>query len=395
VDGTSENQSGQTYAAANQDQSAIYVINGGNLILTDATITTSGNSSSNDNSSFYGLDAGVLATTGSTISLSDSTVSTSGNGANGVFAYGSGSSVTLSNVTINASGGGAHGAMASGAGTLNLTNVDITTAGASSAPIATDRGGGTINVLGGTTTTSGQNSPCLYSTGSFVVTGLTCNATGSESAVIEGTNSITLTDSNLTSSFENKWGVMIYQSMSGDAEGSEGQFTMTGGTLSNSASTGPLFFVTNTTAYITLKRVNLEVGSGTLLNAAGTSQWGTSGSNGGTVIFTADGQTLSGDLLGDNISSLILTLQNGSSLTGAINPANTARLADLSLDPSSSWAVTADTYLTCLVGASITGTTVSNITGNGHTVYYNASACAVLGGQTYTLDGGGYLMPSN
>jgi hypothetical protein len=342
LDGKTATQIGQIYTASSQDESAIYVTNAGNLTLNDATITTSGNTSSNDNSSFYGLNAGALATSGSTINMSDSTVSTSGTGANGVFATGSGSTVTLSNVKIYATGDGGHGAMASNAGSLNLTYVDITTSGAHSSPIATDRGGGTITVLGGTTTTSGTDSPCLYSTGNFTITGITCSAIGSESAVIEGANTITLTNSSLTSSVDSKWGVLIYQSMSGDAQGTEGTFSMTGGKLANTAVQGSLFFVTNSTAYITLKVVNVSAGSGVLVEAGGTDRWGTSGANGGTVNLTADGQTLTGDFVTNDVtSSITASLKNGSSLTGAINSANTAKEVTLTLDSSSSWTVTA------------------------------------------------------
>jgi hypothetical protein len=396
LDGQTATQFSQTYTASHQDQSAVYVTNGGNLTLSDATITTSGNTSSTDNSSFYGLNAGVLVASGSSINMSDSSVSTTGTGANGVFATGSGSTVTLTNVKINATGDGGHGAMASNGGVLNLTNDDITTSGTSSAPIATDRGGGTITLSGGTTTTSGVNSPCLYSTGSFTINGLTCTATGSESAVIEGANSITLIESSLTSNIENKWGVMIYQSMSGDAQGTEGTFTMTGGSLSNIATTGPLFFVTNSTANITLKGVNIATGSGVLVEAGGTTKWGASGSNGGTVNLIVDSQTLTGNFVTDDaISSIIASLKNESSLTGAINTANEAKDVSLTLDASSTWKVTADSYLTCLTDTGISRTSVSNITGNGHTVYYNVNACSSLGGQTYTLNGGGSLKPSD
>jgi hypothetical protein len=96
----------------------------------------------------------------------------------------------------------------------------------------------------------------------------------------------------------------------------------------------------------------------------------------------------------DKISSLSLSLQNGTSLTGAINSANTAKLANVTLDASSQWNVTADSYITCLTGAAILGNRVSNISSNGHTVYYNASACTALNNQTYSLNGGGYLQPS-
>ena len=42
----------------------------------------------------------------------------------------------------------------------------------------------------------------------------------------------------------------------------------------------------------------------------------------------------------------------------------------------------------------ISGTTITNITGNGHTVYHDTSASPELGGATYTLAGGGTLQPA-
>jgi hypothetical protein len=393
-DGGTETQTGQTYAATQTDESAVYVTNGGSLTLADGTITSTGDTSSTDNSSFYGLNAAVLAEAGSTIDLSGSTVTTSGTGANGVFATGSGSSVTIENVTIHATGNGGHGVMATQGGTMTLTNVDMTTAGASSGAIATDRGGGTINVTGGNVTTSGQNSPDIYSTGDITVTGGTLTATGAESAVIEGANSITLNDTDLSSSMENKWGVMIYQSMSGDAQGTRGNFTMTGGSLTNTAASGPLFYITNSTAVVTLEGVNVSAASGVLVQASA-GNWGNSGSNGGTLILTINRQTLTGDMLADSISSISVTLQEGSSLSGALNPDHEAGEVNLTLDSSSIWTVTADSYLTCLTDdAGITGSSITNITGNGHTVYYEGSMCSMLGSATYTLINGGFLKPA-
>jgi hypothetical protein len=134
-------------------------------------------------------------------------------------------------------------------------------------------------------------------------------------------------------------------------------------------------------------------GSSVLVDASA-GKWGNSGSNGGTVLFTADSQARSGSLTADDLSSITLTLQNGSSLTGAINAPHTAKAANLTLDASSAWNVTADSYLTSLkVTAGISGSRITHITGNGYTVYYDASACPDLGGNTYTLVGGGYLKP--
>ena len=96
----------------------------------------------------------------------------------------------------------------------------------------------------------------------------------------------------------------------------------------------------------------------------------------------------------DAISSATLNLSDSSTLSGAINSAHTAKSVALTLDSSSKWIVTGASYLTTLTDtAGISGTTITNIVGNGHTVYYSASANPSLGGKTYTLGGGGSLVP--
>jgi hypothetical protein len=81
-------------------------------------------------------------------------------------------------------------------------------------------------------------------------------------------------------------------------------------------------------------------------------------------------------------------------LTGSINAANTAKEMNLTLDFFSKWNVTADAYLTSLnLGNGISGTTISSIIGNGHTVYRDRNATPKLGGRTYSLANGGNLAP--
>ena len=121
--------SNQTYTASDTDTSGVWVASSGFLTLSNSTITTSGGTSSQDNSSFYGLNAGLPATAAGSATVSGGTITTHGAGANGAFATGSGSAVTLSNVRITAGADGAHGVMATQAGAVTLTNVDITTAG--------------------------------------------------------------------------------------------------------------------------------------------------------------------------------------------------------------------------------------------------------------------------
>jgi hypothetical protein len=186
---------------------------------------------------------------------------------------------------------------------------------------------------------------------------------------------------------------MIYQSMSGDAEGARGVYTQTGGSLTCTAADSPLFYVTNTTGVITLKGVKVSSASGVLVKAVA-GQWGTSGKNGGTVQATADAQSLTGNIVADKISSVAVALKNGSVLTGAIDAANTANSASLALDSTSTWRVSANSHLTSVTGAKVSGSKITNIVGNGHTVTYDKSSSAnsYLGGKTYALANGGTLV---
>jgi hypothetical protein len=356
------------------------------LTLTDPAITTSGYTSSGEASSFYGLNGAVLANNGSTVTITGGTISTTGSGANGVIPTGSGTSVTLRNMKIHATGGGAHGVMATGGASITLENVEIDTTGGSGAPLATDRGGGTVTVIGGTFTSSGQGSPAIYSTGVITVKDAKLTAEKPGAAVIEGSNSITLENTSLSGGSSTSECIMIYQSFSGDAGVGTGTFTMTGGALT--ATGGTLFWVTNPHGVISLKNTKVRT-AGMLINAS-SSRWGTTGKNGGIASLMADGETLAGDVAADSISSADITLKNSSVLTGTINP------AALTLDATSSWTVTGDSVLTGLSDpAGISGTTITNIIGNGHTVGYDATLASnsALGGKTYTLANGGTLAP--
>jgi hypothetical protein len=374
---------GGSYVAIGEDESGV-LVKGGSLILRDARISTSGDTSSQDDSSFYGLNAGVIAFSAGKVALIGGSIRTSGSGANGLFAYGSGASASMRGGTITAEANGGHGAMAAGGGKVTIKNVTIHTAGASGAAVATDRGGGTITVDGGTMTTTGFRSPGIYSTGEIVVTGARIDAKGAEAAVVEGANSITAIDSSLTGTLNH--GVMLYNSMSGDANAGTGTYTMKRGSLT--AKAGPAFFITNTTAHIALSGdAKVTARSGILVeaSAAGT---GSGNANPATVVFTAGGETLSGDLAADPTSTLDVKLSNGTRLAGALTH------AAVTLDASSTWTVTGNSTLTSLSDAAISGSKITNIIGNRHRVTYDKSAATALGGKTYTLKDGGELTPA-
>ena len=372
--------SGTTYTSDGDDENALRVT-GATATLNGVTVNKSGGTSSNPgNGDFYGTNAALLATDGATVTIQDATITSNAQGGNGVFSYGKGTTVNLSDSTITTQKDNSGGIQTTGGGTTTATNLTVETNGNSSAAIRSDRGGGTVNVEKGTYTSKGYNSPVVYSTANITVKNAALTAENSEALVVEGKNSITLencdvsgsmSDSKGTSSSENVHNVMIYQSMSGDAETGTANFSMTGGKLTSS--NGDQFYVTNTDCNITLSGVTLvnKDKNGKLLRVTGNSAshgWGTAGKNGAQVTFTADAQTMEGDMEVDSISTLDLTLKNNSTFTGTIQIVDNAdggtaveNNAVVTIEKGSKWVLTGDCTITSL-------TNNGTIDFNGHTI---------------------------
>lgn len=364
------------YSSSGDDENALR-IDGATVTLSGITVEKSGGASSNtENGDFYGMNAGLLALNGATATISGATVTTNAFNGNGVFSYGEGTTVNISDSKIRTTMNNSGGIQTTGGATMNATNLDVETQGNSSAAIRSDRGGGDVNVTGGTYTTNGTGSPAIYSTADISADGATLTANASEAVVVEGKNSVTLNNVVLTGNMqastdatENVHNIMLYQSMSGDAEVGHSSFTATGGSIV--AKAGDMFYVTNTTCTVSLTNVALTLANDTLLNVAGNSSsrgWGTAGANGGTCTFTATNQTMSGNIVVDKISSLDLSLAEGSVFTGSISTSGAAGTVNVSLGSGCQWVLTGDSYITSFTGD------VSGITTNGYTVYMNGTA---------------------
>ncbi len=359
--------SGESYSSTGDDENALR-IDGAAVTLSDVTVSKSAGSSSNpENGDFYGVNAAILATNGATVDIKDADISSSAQNGNGVFSYGSGTTVNISDSTINTTADNSGGIQTTGGGTTNASDLTVTTAGNSSAAIRSDRGGGTVNVDGGSYTSNGYNSPAVYSTADITVKNAELTANSSEALVIEGKNSITLenctvsgnmSDTEGASSDENVHSVMIYQSMSGDADVGTSEFSMTGGSLTSN--NGDVIYVTNTHSIIKLSGVEITDadGEGCFMRVCGNSGsrgWGQAGSNGALVEFTADGQDINGDIIVDSISTLDMTLTNGSCFTGRISiaanltgSAPVENNAVITIGEGCTWKLTGDCTITSL-----------------------------------------------
>ena len=214
-------------------------------------------------------------------------------------------------------------------------------------------------------TRAGRSSAAIDVTGAALVSNL------SEGVCIEGKNSVALTACDLTADNTQCNGsatfldtIMIYQSMSGDADAGTSSFTMTGGSLTSLS--GHVFHVTNTHAVITLSSVEID-----------NEDDGWSGAGSHAELYAA-AQTLSGAILvGDNVT-LSLTLSDGSSLTGSVSGeianskgetiSSEVGEVSLTLDETSTWTLTADSYVTSFTGDA------SQISANGYTLYVSGTA---------------------
>lgn len=359
----------ETIENTNDGEHAIEV-DGEEKSYTNVKVAKSGDSTKNDEADFYGDNAAIYATNKATLTLSNLDVSTNGAHANAVFSYGEGTTVNISDSTIATSGNCSGGIMTTGGGNMNATNLTIETSGNSSAAIRSDRGGGTVNVSNGSYTTSGKGSPTIYSTANITVNDATLTSTTSEGIVIEGKNSVTLNNCNLTANNTEHnsdksdvyKGIMIYQSMSGDAASGKSAFAATDGSITNKK--GDVFFVNNTSADIDLENVSItnEDTSGVFLRAAAAG-WGNEGSNGGKVNLNTKNQTIDGDIIVDNISILNMYLKDNSSFTGAINTDKSSGQIYVELDENSTWTLTDDSYISGLTCDE------NSINLNGHKLY--------------------------
>jgi hypothetical protein len=384
----------KAYESSKTNESALMVSSKEAVTIAQPTISKTGDSDGGDNCSFYGVNAALLVKGGSTTTIKGGTITSNASGANGVFSYGGnggrngaegdGTTVIIEDTKITTTGNGSGGIMTTGGGVTKAKNLTISTSGRSSAPIRSDRGGGKVIVEGGSYTSNGQGSPVIYSTADITVSDAVLTSTMSEGAVIEGKNSITLNNcqvsvSNTRRNSQAKFldGIMLFQSFSGDAAKGNSHFTMNGGTLKSSQ--GHLFHVTNTNAIITLNGAKLvnDDPANVLLSVCADGWQGA----GNQATLNAVGQQLDGNILVGSDSELTFTLTDGSTFTGSISgnitnaegdtvSTETGKV-DVTLGDGCTWNLTADSHITSFTGDA------SHIKSNGHRLYVNGKVMSI------------------
>ncbi|WP_407415191.1 hypothetical protein [Methanobrevibacter sp.] len=423
VDAKNLDESMGLYHTDASDTNTILIKNGGILKLANSLINKTGDTqTSGDDADFYGVNSAILVNTNGTLDISNVEIETNSKGSNGIFVTnadsstssdtsqeGSGSQppeatggeggqgqqnggeapeapsgggsqapqtggetssvsgntqATIKNVKITTHSDKSRGLDATYAGKITADNVIINTDGQSCAALATDRGEGEVTVSNsdintGVSKTSGRGSPLIYSTGEITVENTKGTSHVSQIACIEGKNSISLANCDLTGYGEGNrqdgdeyvdlGGIFIYQSMSGDADVGTSTFNATNSNLkiaedSSVYGEAPMFHITNTACVINLENTKCEFGSGVFLEASSQSQWGTTGSNGGSVELNTNNEDINGNVIVDSISSLTWNMQN-TKFSGAINSTGTTNVV---IDSGSTWTLTGDSTVSSL-----------------------------------------------
>ncbi len=260
-------------------------------------------------------------------------------------------------------------------GIISAKEVNISSTGGSCATLATDRGEGTISCSNCDLSTQGAGSPLIYSTGIISVSNTKGNAFGAQAVVVEGKNVASVglgSELKCTASPNRKTvdqcGIMIYQSMSGDASDGTSSFKCSDSTIeiveaSSYYQTAPMFFITNTDAEIEITNYNFKYGSDIFLSLKGTNEWGKVGVNGGNAVLNLTNQNIKGDFEVDDISTLTINMVK-SHITGKINNANSSKQMNIVIDKDSTITLTGNSFCYSMKNGDPTGANLINGTYN-------------------------------
>ena len=341
--------SNKSYSSSTANQNSL-LIDWWDSTLTSITVSKSWDSDWWDSADFYWTNAAILAK-GGKLTIKDSTINTDATHANAVYAYWEGS-IIISDSTITTKKNTSWGIMVTWGGTLVANNVTASTEGNSSAPIRSDRWGWTLTVNGWKYTSNWVWSPAIYSTADITVNDAELVSNVSEWVVVEGKNSVKLNNTTVTANNTKLNGqsstyktIFLYQSVSWDADEGTAEFDAKDSKIISK--NWDTFFVTNTSAKISLENTTITNSVWDFLRIQSWAWW-KSGQNGWDVILSLKNQKAEWDIIVDSISSLKMSMSNSSNYIWAINTENQSNNVTVSLDKSSTWTLTADSYITSL-----------------------------------------------
>lgn len=395
---TATTEKKKTYSSTGADQSAL-IVNGKKIkvSLTNPVIKKSGDTSSDDYSRRYGVNAAFLAMGGSSAYITGGTITTEGKGANGVFAYagygeqngnsGDGTTFNIADTKITTNGANACGLVSAKGAKTTASNLTITTSGESSPAVATVNAGENVNIKGGTYTTEGSYSPALYATATVNISGgANLIANSSEGVVVNGKNEVSLADTNVTANHTKRSekakipsSILVHQSASANGATGTTSFTMTRGTLTSKS--GHVFHVTNTNGIINISGITLvNEDKDKIILSVSPDGWD---GNENVAIFNVTKTALEGNILVAKKGKLTINFSNGASFTGTFSGnivsadgeqiSKDQGIVYVNLGPDCTWTLTEDTHITSFAGD------MNNVKLNGHKLFVSGNVVTPTG----------------
>lgn len=158
-------------------------------------------------------------------------------------------------------------------------------------------------------------------------------------------------------------------------------------TIENNAKNGTVFLLEDGNAVVNLENSTVK---GTYLCDIYTEN--AFKSTGNDITFNLENQTVEGDIKVNNLTAVTLNVGKNSSYKGSVNANNESDSVDIYVDDSATLEFTGTCCFNKFV---INDTTMNNIIGNGHYIYYDGGDPdnSNLDRKTYDLVNGGQLIP--
>lgn len=314
-----------------------------------------------------------------------------------MYAYGTDTVVNVTNSWLYSSGPVSHGLYASGNATIYGSNIAHFSGGYRSSAFSGDSPKGIIHVSDSVAHTAGIGSATFYALGEIFADNVLSVSERGPVVFMDGAQNVSIANSDCTAGLLG--GLVIFSSQ---VRMSGGRIDIRDSRISTAAAGVPGLWFGNTIVDVSLTAAQVETGSAALV-VANYSQitqdfdyYASYADNSGLapaeVYISVAESALAGDLVAYNGSYISWNLTAHSSWEGAAYSGYGDSSVDVALDATSSWALTADSYVQNLTDAD---GTLANIASGGFNVYYNASALlnGWLASSTISLQGGGSATP--
>ncbi len=348
---------------------------------------TATESTTEDTQSTEKITEKVAAEAGETVEINGNEINVSGSDA--ASADGSDSVLKITGSKITAASAETNGVSATNGGKAELNNVNISAGEGNSKGIYVD-GSSSATVTGSTVFARGTGSTAVESAGDLVVNDSTLQSVTADAVTIHGGSNAEITGSDIV--FEgNSSGIKVTNK---DKNYDQTVIDLTDVTFKGSDK-GSAITVENSNVVINFKNVILDGLSdiiNTVYNYSG-------GMREATIDLNLDGQTLEGNISGDEKAIINLNLENGSTFKGQLNYTNTIYSMNVELSGDSKLELTGDCYVDAFI---VTDERIANdrnfgeiVTDKGKNIYYNAdnNLNDYLNDGTYSLLNGGVLTP--